>query len=111
MFVDDNIEKHSDYFLQTMLYASIVRNSEKYNANDLPVSPALLFIQRSSSSNYDPTLKFGKDEIKDIKEYEDEFMTYIDNTIADIFDKDKPFKPTSKPSRCMICPYFDICKI
>lgn len=111
VFVDNNIEKHSDYFLQTMLYASIVRNSEKYNANDLPVSPALLFIQRSSSSNYDPTLKFGKDEIKDIKEYEDEFMTYIDNTIADIFDKDKPFKPTSKPSRCMICPYFDICKI
>lgn len=60
-------EKHTDYYLQSMLYSLLVRNDTRLNPENTPVSPSLIFIQRSFSDNYDPTIVVGKEKVLDIK--------------------------------------------
>ena len=87
-------KKHSDYFLQTMLYSTIVRNDKKVNPTDVAVSPALLFIQHAGADDYDPILKIANKEIKDIREVYDEFMQGLRDVITEIFNPAVPFSPT-----------------
>ena len=109
LFSSDEISKHSDYYLQAMLYSLIVKNDTQLNPHQYPVSPALLFIQQSSSKGYDPTLKFGKDKIWDAGTYEEEFMQGLRQLINDIFDKEQAFTPTDDKGRCSTCPYASLC--
>ncbi len=100
-------KKHADYFLQTMLYSAIVRNNREYNKNNLPVSPALLFIQHTVGENYDPIISIGKNKVNDIKEYENEFMSRLKNILSEIFEPNKSFYPTEDKSICTSCPYYN----
>ena len=102
-------EKHADYYLQTMLYASIIRHNKKANPRQLPVSPALLFIQQSSGDDYDPTITIGKDYVNDIADYEEDFTKRLTAIVAEIFEPDIPFNPTEDKSACEHCPYRKIC--
>lgn len=101
--------KHADYFLQTMLYAMIIRHDKDYNPKSLPVSPALLFIQHTSEEGYDPTISIGKERITDISDFEDEFTERLLNIITEIFEPKIPFKPTEDKSICEYCPYHSLC--
>lgn len=108
IFDPEYIEKHSDYFLQTLLYSILVSHQYKK-----PVQPALLFVQMQESVK-DPVLKFdfGKDGSKaiyDVSPYEEEFMQRLRKLIAEIFDDSIPFKPTEQPKHCSGCPYRYIC--
>lgn len=107
VFDTNKIDHHSDYYLQTMLYSIIVSRNEQ---TALPVSPALLFIQHTSSTDYDPTLKLKKDKILDIKQYEGDFLSHLQELIAEIFNPDLPFSPTENTDHCKTCPYAEICK-
>ena len=104
------VSKHTDYYLQAMLYSIIVKNDPKLNKAKNPVSPGLLFIQNARSEDYDPTLKIGRDPIKDVAVYEKEFMEGISRIIADIYDKEQPFHTTIDKQRCLSCPYAALCK-
>ena len=104
-------DKHPDYFLQTMLYATAISDDDKYNPDRLPVSPALMFIQHTTGDNYDPTICIGKNKVKDITEYSDEFTANLSGVLADIFELEKPFTPTTDKSICSICPYHSLCGI
>lgn len=110
LFNSDEISKHSDYYLQAMLYSLIVKHDRQLNPAEDPVSPALLFIQQSGAKGYDPTLKFGKEVITDAATYESEFMEGLRQLIAEIYDKDKPFSPTDDKKRCSTCPFASLCK-
>lgn len=103
------LPKHSDYYLQTLLYAMIVRNSHEINPKQLPVSPALLFIQNANTPDYNPILHFGKEEISDIKVYAKEFEERLSALLAEIFDSEKPFSPTENKKICQTCPYAKLC--
>lgn len=110
IFTGENIRQHhTDYFLQTLLYALIVRNSKAENATALPVSPALLYIQHAKAKDYDPTLVFGKRPLADCLDVEDKYREGIEATIADLFDPGKPFAPTADRTRCDTCPYKQLC--
>ena len=109
IFDPSKINNHTNYFLQSMLYALIIRNDSKLNPEDLRVSPALLFIQHSLSKDYDPTLLLNKEKILDIAQYKDEFVTGLKQLTEDIFDSSKPFLPTDDKSRCETCIYKSIC--
>ena len=101
----DDSQKHSDYYLQTMLYARIVRRS-----HDCPTAPALLFIQHAATEKYNPILQFGSDYIDDVATPEgDRFATLLMEKINEIFDSSRPFVPTSDTSRCNTCPYAQLC--
>lgn len=102
-------EKHSDYYLQTMLYSAIVNDSEEHNPDKLAVSPALLFIQHATDEAYDPTLAIAKETITDISNYEDEFKEGIDDILTRIFEPHIDFVPTEDKKICASCPYYQLC--
>lgn len=110
VFDTQNLSKHSDYYLQAMLYSCNVRTSAEQNPQQLPVSPALLFIQHAGNDNYDPTLYFGKDRINDIKDYQVDFGSRLKDTIDEIFNPNIDFTPTEDKERCTNCPYHLLCK-
>ncbi len=121
VFNPAKIEDHSDYYLQAMLYSVIVARMAKpydklpaLNPQNLPVIPALIFIQRSKSVS-DPVLKFGKSSaatpIDDIlaPHYKEPFLKGLNELIEQIFHPEIPFSPTEKKKRCENCAFAGLC--
>ena len=105
IFTSEAIKDHSDYFLQTFLYAHIVRSKSSES-----VSPCLLFIQHAGGKDYDPTLGIGKEPVTDIATYSDEFISLFQNLLAEIFNDQLPFTPTDDRKRCETCPFASLCR-
>ena len=101
--------KHSNYFLQAILYSLIVSGSKEWNAANDPVSPALLFIKQAATNDYDPTLCIDKHPISDVTVYEEEFLTKLKETVADMYSPDAAFTPTDDKKKCELCPYRMLC--
>lgn len=100
---------HADYYLQAMLYAMIIKNDSRINGRKLAVNPALLFIQNTSKENYDPTIIIGKDKVKDIATYEEEFSCRLDKVLSEIFEPQTAFYPAENKAVCEYCPYRSLC--
>lgn len=116
IFSGENIsQRHADYYLQAMLYASIVRHSDTLNPKGLPVAPALLFIQHAGTNDYNPILTLGnaraKQPINDIATFENEFRSHLTELVGEIFNPEVPFTPTADTGRCTNCPYKKNCRI
>ncbi|PMC24543.1 nuclease [Hoylesella buccalis] len=110
IFTDEKLsEKHKDYYLQTFLYASIVKHHPQLNPAQLPVSPALLFIQQTAGEDYDPTLLLEKEKVLDIGEYDAKFKENLQQLLSEIYNPSIPFAPTSELKRCTYCPYRQLC--
>ena len=105
IFDPANVKEHSDYYLQAFLYSHIIRREIQ-----VPVSPLLLFIQHAGSDEYDPTLKLGKEPVRDIATVSDEFMTLLTEKMSEIFCQDLAFSPTEDHDRCSSCPYKMLCQ-
>ena len=105
IFDPANVKDHSDYYLQAFLYSHIIRRE-----TEAPVSPLLLFVQYTGADEYDPTLKLGKDPVKDIATVSDEFMTLLTEKMSEIFCQDLAFSPTEDHDRCRSCPYKMLCR-
>lgn len=116
--------KHTSYYLQTFLYASVIRKNKKaiaaVNPGNRPVAPALLFIREAGKDGYDPVLKMkdanqeGKrkatySKVDDIDKIYPDFIGHLKNLLSEIFDPAKPFTPTEYKDRCNNCPYKNIC--
>ncbi|MBO4658386.1 MAG: PD-(D/E)XK nuclease family protein [Prevotella sp.] len=119
VFSPEKIDKHSDYYLQAMLYSWIVSQSAELNPQQLPVSPALLFIQHAGAKDYSPTLKFsfgkGKTketkEISDMCEFNDEMEERLSQLLGEIYEPSHPFMPTEDKNNCKHCPYKQLCGV
>ena len=110
IFDPNNIRtKHSNYYLQAILYSLIVSRSKRWNPAGHPVSPALLFIKQAATNDYDPTLCIDKHPISDVTVYEEEFLTKLKHTLADIYSPAVPFTPTDDRKKCELCPYRMLC--
>ncbi len=115
IFMPENIHKHSDYYLQTFVYADIVSRRQAQlpsGGSSLPspqVSPALLFIQHAGTEGYDPTLYFGKTRIDDVSTYSERFNELLHEKINEIFNTDIGFNPTDNQHICQSCPFSGFC--
>ena len=105
IFTSEAIKDHSDYFLQTFLYAHIVRSRTPEK-----VSPCLLFIQHAGGKDYDPTLEIDKEPVTDIATYSDEYKRLFENLLTEIFNPQLPFTPTDDRKRCETCPLASLCR-
>ena len=106
IFLPENIREHSDYYLQTFVYADIVSRQRP----DHKVSPALIFIQHAGGDNYDPTLCFGSQPVRDIAQVSARFNELLEETITEMFSPDVPFQPTSDQRTCSTCPFAALCR-
>lgn len=104
------LAKHSDYYLQSMLYSIIVSDGKTLNPASEPVSPGLLFIQNAGAESYDPTLKIGREPIADVAVYKQDFMQGVTGIVNEIYNKDVAFYMTDDKTRCTACPYRAICQ-
>ena len=110
VFDPNNIRsKHSNYYLQAILYSLIVSRSERWNPANHPVSPALLFIKQAPANHYDLTLHIDKHPISDVTVYEEEFLTKLKETVADMYSPNAAFTPTDDRKKCELCPYRMLC--
>ena len=105
IFDPANVKEHSDYYLQAFLYSHIVRQEK-----NIPVSPLLLFVQYTGAENYEPTLKLGKEPVRDIANVSDEFIQLLTEKMSEIFSQDLAFSPTEDAERCRTCPYQMLCR-
>ena len=107
IFDDAQLRNHSDYYLQTFLYARIV---SRQFAGSTPVAPALLFIQHAGTDDYSPILKFGNDPISDVATADgDRFVELLMAKVNEMFDSSQPFTPTADGDRCRTCLYQQLC--
>ncbi len=118
IFDPAKLADHTDYYLQTLLYARIVSKSQHVRcaaapsqpSQPLPVAPALLFIQHAGTDNYNPILKLGNDYINDVATPDgDRFVKLCMEKVNEIFDPSQPFVPTADTSHCKTCPYAHLC--
>lgn len=120
IFNPDNVDvKHSVYYLQTMLYAGVVkygtRSHQKLEHIDsVAIAPALLFIRQASDEKYDPILSLAiargkRKNIEDIGDVWSDFIDRVKQLLTEIFDPQTPFMPTKHTERCENCPYGQIC--
>ena len=105
IFSPEAIKDHSDYFLQTFLYAHIVRTRTTNQ-----VAPCLLFIQHAGGQDYDPTLAIGKEPVTDIATYSGEFINMFQDLLAEMFNPQLSFTPTDDRRRCETCPFASLCR-
>ncbi len=111
IFDEANILKHSDYYLQTFVYGTILSHDNPYNPNGLmPVTPALFYIQHAAKDDYDPTLAFGDEKILSVADHKQSFLPQLKNVIDNIFSDDVPFTPTANEEICSMCPYAALCR-
>lgn len=104
-------QKHTNYYLQTLLYALIVSHDSQHNPGQLPVSPALIFIQHTSAKDYDPTLMLDKEKMLRATDYELPFKEGLEQVLQNIFNPALPFSPTSDGKRCESCVYRQLCRL
>lgn len=104
--VFENKKNGSGYILQTMLYSiAAIENQMCRKA-----SPTLIYIhKKSSNSRKECIVKIGNIPIEDITTQSHEFMELLKNVLCDIFDIDKPFKPTDDIKRCEWCDFKNLC--
>lgn len=105
IFDPEKVHSHSDYYLQTFVYADIVRRNQQR-----AVSPALLFIQHAGAEEYDPTLCLKRIPVLDIADYAGRFNELLEATVNEMFSPDTPFLPTSDLQVCHTCPYASLCR-
>lgn len=109
IFDAKNLSKHSDYFLQAMLYAMIVSKSSKINPLSLPVSPELLFIQHARAKDHNPILVIDKQPINDIRQHIPTYEQLLKEVLTHIMEPQLPFTPTEDRGLCAKCPYESLC--
>ncbi|MCR4603579.1 MAG: PD-(D/E)XK nuclease family protein [Prevotella sp.] len=105
VFMPENIKHHSDYYLQALFYSIIIARQHR----ELPVTPALLFIQHAGGADYDPTLRLGKEPINNVSEYTDLFLDQLRQIITKMYNPAIPLVPNAEQHHCKHCPYRQLC--
>ena len=110
IFDASKIESHTDYYLQTLLYAVIIAADKSINPMSLPVTPQLFFVQKMSSRDFSPSLVINGAEIDDTQDIAKEYIEGLQRLLADILNPELPFAPTSRTATCLTCPLSQICR-
>lgn len=109
-----NPEKHKVYMLQTFLYGTMLSNEAKHDAQlaelmKHPVMPSLFFLKFAQNRSYNPLLVVGKEEVRNIMDYFDEFTAHLKALIEEILDTSLPFIPADDDTLCAKCPFRMLC--
>ena len=105
IFQPESISKHSDYFLQALLYCSLFADTKQ------PLLPNLFYVQHLGEESYSPNLVLDRMAVFDARQYKEPFMQGIRDLINEILNPENTFPCTEDTSHCKNCSYRSICKI
>ena len=94
--------------INTLLYATMLR---KHYNNDREILPVLYYVSAMTNKDYSPLLedKLLKRKGVPYSEYADDFEGYVAETLAEMFDLDRPFEQCEDAKSCSHCDFVDIC--
>lgn len=83
----------------------------KHYNNDREILPVLYYVSAMTNKDYSPLLedKLLKRKGVPYSEYADEFEGYVAETLAEMFDLDRPFEQCEDAKSCSHCDFVDIC--
>jgi len=99
-------DKRAAHIFQTFVYASVYIRLDESN---LPIVPALLYMQDSGKENYSPVILYEKEPIADFRNLNNEFEKLYLQKIGSLFNPDIPFQQTAFDSNCTYCEFKDLC--
>ena len=102
------IEPHKDrpsYIFQIFLYAWVLSETQTQF-----VSPALFFVHKSHKEDYDPTIIFENERVRNFARLKDEFRDVLQQVLTELFNPEIPFKQTTVENKCTYCDYKSLCK-
>ena len=102
IFMPEKMGLHTDYFLQALLYASILDDEREK-------SVGLLYVQSANNVDYDPLLCIDNKPIKDAAVYLSDFRKGLAELLAEILNTDIPFRQTLRTEQCKDCAFFNFC--
>jgi len=103
-----NGNKH--YLFQTFLYCDILHNVGDPDVDSAyPLVPILFYVNHAAASNFKAYLTVAKKEVKNFKDYVDDFEAQMQELLNEIFDRTIPFAPTTEDKTCNSCPYRTLC--
>ena len=99
-------DKRASHIFQTFVYASVLSHLDKSN---LPIVPALLYLQDAGKENYSPEIEYEKEPITDFRDLNPEFEKLYMKKISNLFNPDIPFQQTAFESNCSYCEFRGLC--
>jgi hypothetical protein len=99
-------EKRASHIFQTFVYASVFIRLDNSN---LPVVPALLYMQDLGRENYSPEIRYEKEPVADFRNINPDFEKLYLQKISSLFNPDIPFQQTAYDSNCSYCEFRELC--
>ena len=99
-------DKRASHIFQTFVYASVLSHLDKSN---LPIVPALLYMQDIGKENYSPAIEYEKEPIADFRNINQDFEKLYLQKISSLFDPEIPFQQTAYDSNCTYCEFRELC--
>jgi hypothetical protein len=99
-------ENRASHIFQTFVYACALLQKEDFN---LPVIPALVYIQEAGKEDYSPVIPYNKEPVRDFRELNAEFEMLLKQKIAELFDPELPFQQTGITGVCAYCDFREMC--
>ena len=99
-------DKRASHIFQTFVYASVIIRKKAF---ELPIVPALLYIQDAGKENFSPVVEYEKEPIEDFRDLNEAFEELYIQKISDLFNRDIPFKQTTFENNCVYCTFKELC--
>ncbi|GMQ29450.1 PD-(D/E)XK nuclease family protein [Algoriphagus confluentis] len=104
---DREDKKRNKAAMQTLLYAYFYQHS--HPENTLPMKPGIFNIKEIYDSKFNPFLVMNKEEIRDYRDFAEEFEQGLSGLLGEIFNPEVPFDQTEDEKKCEYCAYREIC--
>ncbi|MDR1783730.1 MAG: PD-(D/E)XK nuclease family protein, partial [Dysgonamonadaceae bacterium] len=97
----------ANYVFQTFLYSTILLRKK---FSELPVKPALFYMQKLGMDDFSPEISFNKSAVDDFRLLAQEFQTVFLQKIEELFDPQTPFCQTDVEQTCSYCDFKNYCR-
>jgi hypothetical protein len=99
--------------MQTMMYGLLYQETSGGKISN-PLKPAVFNLKDIFDEDFSPYLMMGfprkhKEEINCYQEFEEPFLSALEEVLTEIFNPEIPFDQTEEEGKCQHCPFKEIC--